>query len=295
MKTKLVKENIGKITGEENVLKNPIFNEAFDTICEIYKSRHDFAVFSLCTQTKPFSSSMKWRGIIKIFKGIADLIVCSSAGVIPVEYENCYPFDSYDSHSGHEGDESLSDYSKSLFESRLKKFLTKFKWKKVVFLLDPYEGASDVVHHLEMANVRQFPSVGVWNTVAEEDFIGYSLRFCKVLNKRCILEVQDWLGIEIPYLKSQNFTRKLSLFQVMEKIYNEVLKEDFAYTKRELKDIISSYGTYDKSYIYKCIEGNVVGAKDYKFYIKNNQYFIKVGKVYYKNTGKPVKQRRKLF
>lgn len=295
MKTKLVKENIGKITGEENVLKSPVFEEAFNSVCRLYQPKHKIAVFSLCTQTKPFSSSMKWRGIIKIFGSWADLIVCSSAGIIPLEFENCYPFNNYDSHSGHEGDESLSDYSKSLFEYRCKTFLTKFKWERVIFLLDPYEGASDVVRHLYMHNVRQFPTAVAWRNVTEADFIGYSLRFCKVLNKQTLLQIQDWIKQDIPYLKSQNFTRKLSLFQVMEQIYNEVLKEDFAYTKRELKDIISSYGTYDKSYVYKCIEGNVVGAKDYKFYIKNNQYFIKIGKMYYKNTGKPVKGKRKLF
>lgn len=292
---KLVKKNIGQITGEENVLKSPIFVEAFENICNIYEPQHEYAVFSLCTQTKPFSSSMKWKGIIKIFEGIADLIVCSSAGVIPIEYENCYPFNNYDSHSGHEGAENLSNYSKSLFEYRLKTFLTTFKYKKVVFLLDPYEGASDVVRHLGMNNVRQFPSPAIWNSITEEDFIGYSLRFCKVLNKRCILEVQDWLGIEIPYLKSQKFARKSSLFQVMEEIYDNKLKANIGYTKSDLKAIISQYGKYDKTYVYKCIEGNVVGTKDYKFYIKNNEYFIKVGKLYYKNTGSPVINKKKLF
>ena len=58
----MVKQNIGKITGEENVLKSPIFNEAFDTLLDIYEPKHDIAVFALCTQTKPFSHSMKWRG-----------------------------------------------------------------------------------------------------------------------------------------------------------------------------------------------------------------------------------------
>ena len=287
----MVKHNIGKITGEENVLKSPVFKEAFESVCKLYQPKHNKAVFALCTQTKPFSSSMKWRGIIKIFGAMADLVICSSAGIIPLEFENCYPFNNYDSHSGHEGDESLSDYSKSLFEYRCKTFLTKFKWDKVIFLLDPYEGAADVIHHLGMDNVRQFPSYYGWNNITEQDFIGYSLRFCKVLNKKTMQEIEDWIGAEIPY---KEYNRKLSLLDVIKDIYDK-MEANHGYTKAELNQWIDTYGKYDKSYRYKVIAGNVVGAKDYKFYIKNNGYFIKIGKMYYKNTGEPVKPKKKLF
>lgn len=291
MKRALVKHNIGKITGEENVLKSPVFREAFESVCKLYQPKHNIAVFALCTQTKPFSSSMKWRGIIKIFGEIADLVICSSAGIIPLEFENYYPFNNYDSHSGHEGDESLSDYSKSLFEYRCRTFLTKFKWDKVIFLLDPHEGAADVIHHLGMVNVRQFPSYYSWDSITEHDFIGYSLRFCKVLNRKTMQEIENWIGAEISY---ERYDRTLSLLDVIKDIYDK-MEENRGYTKAELHQWINTYGKYDKSYRYKVIAGNVVGAKDYKFYIKNNEYFIKIGKLYYKNTGEPVKLKKKLF
>lgn len=295
MKKSLVKHNLGKITGELNVLKSPVFIEAFNTLLDIYTPKHDIAVFALCTQTKPFSKSMKWRGIIKIFGEIADLIICSSAGIIPLEYEDYYPFNNYDSHSGHEGSAWLSDYSKYLFKKRCEIFLTKFKWNKVVFLLDPYEGAADVIHHLGMKNVKQFPSPNVWNNTSEQDFIGYSLRFCKVLSRGCMKEVEQFIEIPITYLQKHSFNRNMSLFQLMREIY-EHLEENKAYTRKELFDIINSYNNgYDRSYVYKIIEGNVMGVKDYKYYIKNNHYFIKLGKYYYKNTGKPIKMPKKLF
>lgn len=290
----MVKHNIGKIIGEENVLKSPVFKEAFESVCKLYQPKHNIAVFALCTQTKPFSSSMKWRGIIKIFGGWADLIVCSSAGIIPLEFENCYPFNNYDSHSGHEGDESLSDYSKSLFEYRCRTFLQKFKWERVIFLLDPYEGAADVIHHLYMNNVRQFPTAVAWRKVTEADFIGYSLRFCKVLNKQTLLQIQDWIKQDIPYLKENKFDREMSLLDVIKDIYDK-MDENVGYSKADICQMIDTYGTYDKSYKYKVIAGNVVGERDYKFYIKNNEYFIKIGKLYYKNTGEPVKPKKKLF
>lgn len=295
---KLVKTNVGKIVGEENVLKSPIFAEAFDTICKIYEPQHEIAVFSLCTQTKPFSQSMKWRGIIKMFGGWTDLIVCSSAGIIPLQYENCYPFDTYDSHSGHAGDESLSDLSKNLFEYRCQTFLSRFKWKKVVFLLDPYEGATDVVNRLGMRNVRQFPSPEAWDSITSEDFIGYSLRFCKVLNRKTMQQVERWIGQSIPYMGSWHISRKMSLIEVMHDIW-ERMDENVGYTKQSLCQMIDEYeGAYDKSYKYKAIAGNVVGARDYKFYIKNNNYFVQIGSLYYKNTGNqiiPKNPRKKLF
>lgn len=294
MKKTLVKHNIGKITGEENVLKSPVFKEAFDSVCKLYQPKHEIAVFSLCTQSKPFSSSMKWRGIIKIFGDWTDLIICSSSGIIPLEYENYYPFNNYDSHSGHEGDESLSDYSKNLFEYRLRTFLNKFHWKYVIFLLDPYEGASECVSRLGMNNVRQFPSAWAWKNITEADFIGYSLRFCKVLNRLTLVQIQDWIEQDIPYLKENKFDREMSLLDVIKDIY-EKMSENTGYSKKQLCEMIDKYGTYDKSYKYKVIAGNVVGAKDYKFYIKNKNYFIKIGKLYYKNTGKPVKVKKKLF
>lgn len=294
MKRALVKHNVGKITGEENVLKSPVFKEAFESICQLYQPKHDIAVFSLCTQTKPFSTSMKWKGIIKIFGDWADLIVCSSAGIIPLQFENYYPFNNYDSHSGHEGDETLSEYSKSLFKYRCKVFLEKFKWKYVIFLLDPYEGASQVVNELGLSNVKQFPSSWAWKNITEADFIGYSLRFCKVLNKLTLLQVQDWIQQDIPYLKDNTFNRTLSLLDVIQDVY-ENLQEDKAYTRQELYSMIDSYGEYDKTYKYKVVHGNIVGTEDYKYYIKNKNLFIQSGKYLYKNTYKPIKGRRKLF
>lgn len=294
MKKTLVKHNKGKITGEEAVLLSPVFKEAFENVCQLYKPHHNIAVFSLCTQTKPFSSSMKWKGIIKIFGDWTDLIVCSSAGIIPLEFEDYYPFNNYDSHSGHEGSEEHSDYSKSLFEYRLRTFLTKFKWDYVIFLLDPFEGASEVVRRLCMDNVRQFPSGWAWRNVTEADFIGYSLRFCKVLNKLTLLQIQDWIGKEIPYLKENKFDRELSLLDVIKEIYDN-MQENVGYSKSQLCAMMDSYGDYDKSYKYKVIIGNTVGTDDYKFYIKNKNYFTKIGQLYYKNTGKPIKLKHKLF
>lgn len=281
------------IKGEYNVLNDPIFDEAFEAICEKYKPGHDYAIFSLCTKKRPYSASMKWKGIIKIFHSFCDLIVCSNAGVIPLEFENYYPFYSYDSDGTAE---ELSEYSKELFRTRITKFLQIFHWKRIAFLLNPYEGASDVVHGLPFDNVQQFPSYYVWDSTEQGDFIGYSLRYCKVLNRRCLEEIEDWFGKDIPYLKTYSTRRLASLFDVMEEIYNTKLESNVPYTKQQLVQFVQDYdGGYDRSYIYKVINGNVKGVPDYKYYIKNNEYFILEGGRYFKNDGKWQPTRHSLF
>ena len=164
----------------------------------------------------------------------------------------------------------------------------------MIFLLDPYEGASEVIHRLEMDNVKQFPSEWAWRNITEADFIGYSLRYCKILNKLTLVQIQEWIEQDIPYLKQNTFNRTMSLFDVIKDIYDN-LEENKGYTKQELYSMIDSYGTYHKTYKYKVIHGNVVGVENYRYYIKNNNLFIQAGKYFYKNTGKPIKRNRKLF
>jgi hypothetical protein len=236
---------------------------------------------------------MKWKGIIKIFGDFCDLIICSSAGIIPLQYENYYPFNSYNSDGT--ADE-LSDYSKNLFKERLIRFFEIFHWEKIVFLFSPYEGAADVVNNmLNLDNAVQLPTEELWlrSKHNSKEFIGYSLRYCKLLSLGCVQAVGDFFGVNIPYLH-QNFNRKLSLLDVIKDVY-ENMELNVGYSRAQLIDKIIGYnGQYDKSYISKVINGNIVGVPDYKYYIKNKNYFIKVGNLYFKN-GSKVKIKNKLL
>lgn len=90
--------------GDEHLLKSPIMNRAFNKILEIWKPRHKMALVSLCTSTRPYSKSRKWKTFKELFGDDCDLIICSLAGIIPIEFENCYPYLSYDGFYGKQYD-----------------------------------------------------------------------------------------------------------------------------------------------------------------------------------------------
>ena len=80
------------------VLRSPIMEKAFNRIVELHKRRHELAIFGLCTATRPYSKSRSWGARIKLWADQADLIITSNGGVIPIEFENCYPYLTYDAH-----------------------------------------------------------------------------------------------------------------------------------------------------------------------------------------------------
>ena len=62
-----------------------------------------------------------------------DLIICSNGGIIPIEFENCYPFLTYDAHGNDEFDEL---YIKKTY-AKLKIFFKKFDYKYIIFNFRP--------------------------------------------------------------------------------------------------------------------------------------------------------------
>lgn len=108
-----------------------LYDESLDKILENFKPRHKIALVSLCTSTRPYSKSVKWSTFIERYNNLADMIIWSSGGIIPIEYECCYPYLNYD---------DVSPYPPHLVERyiqvgiiRLEKFFTKFKYDKVIF------------------------------------------------------------------------------------------------------------------------------------------------------------------
>lgn len=63
--------------GDEHLLKSPIMNRAFNKILEIWRPRHKMALVSLCTSTRPYSKSRKWKTFKELFGDDCDLIICS--------------------------------------------------------------------------------------------------------------------------------------------------------------------------------------------------------------------------
>jgi hypothetical protein len=114
---------------DPDVLLAPTMELAFARILERWQPRKPIALVSLCTSTRPYSRSRKWAAYRAMFGGKADLIICSNGGVIPIAYENAFPFLNYDAHGE-------SQYDKLYIEvvsERLLRFFTAARYRFVLF------------------------------------------------------------------------------------------------------------------------------------------------------------------
>jgi len=83
------------ILGDETVLKNEVFDKAFEKILEKHKPKNKAAFIALCTYSRPYSTSPKWKKYLKDFKNV-DFLVGSNGGVIPEEFWEEALFLTYD-------------------------------------------------------------------------------------------------------------------------------------------------------------------------------------------------------
>lgn len=118
---------------DRQVLCSPVIQKAFERILTLHKPKHRIALFGLCTTTRPYSTSVTWKKRKKMWGGVADLIITSNGGVIPIEFENCYPYLTYDAH-GHKQYDELYKY---ILGQRLLTFLRTFSYQFCVFHYRP--------------------------------------------------------------------------------------------------------------------------------------------------------------
>lgn len=121
-----------EMLGQKKVLNSPLLNKAFKRILELHKPKSNIAFVSLCTSTRPYSKSVKWQQFLK-YKDDVDLIVCSNGGIIPIDFEECYPYLTYDS-LGEKKYDKL--YTKKTYV-KFKMFFEKFDYEYIIFNLRP--------------------------------------------------------------------------------------------------------------------------------------------------------------
>jgi hypothetical protein len=123
-----------EIQGRENkVLHHPMVEQAFRRIIDLHKPKHKVCLVSLCTSTRPYSKSRKWSVFKQHFGDKADLIICSNGGIIPIEFEECYPYMTYDAHGMSEFDNL---YIRITYE-RLMKFFSVHHYDRIIFNFRP--------------------------------------------------------------------------------------------------------------------------------------------------------------
>ena len=119
--------SVRKLIGEQNVLTHPIFHDAFRLILKKHKRKHKSAFLFLCTSTRPYSISRKWKRYLLEFEAKTDLIVVSNGGFVPTKFWCSYPFLNYDA-GPHENNVL---YKRVMYE-RMMKFFKKHKYDYVV-------------------------------------------------------------------------------------------------------------------------------------------------------------------
>ena len=84
---------------ETTILQHPILEKCFQKINEEFIPKHNMAFVSMCTLTRPYSKSRKFKEFFKRGYNLnADVIVGSSEGIVPEEYWESYPYMTYNTH-----------------------------------------------------------------------------------------------------------------------------------------------------------------------------------------------------
>lgn len=123
-----------EIQGAEiKTLQSPLIERAFRTILQLHQPKHNTCLVSLCTSTRPYSKSPKWKKFIELWGDKADMIICSNGGIIPIEFESEYPYLTYDAH----GDKKYDKTYVAVVYRRLKLFFETFHYDRIIFNFRP--------------------------------------------------------------------------------------------------------------------------------------------------------------
>lgn len=150
--TELFKKNewIGTedINDEEKILLSPLMHESFERILDKHEPIQHTAFLSLCTASRPYDKSTKWKGFIDAFHKKVDFIVVSNGGMIPEKFWEQYPYMTYD--GGDHWDIEMYQY---IMFYRMLRFFKRHSYKYVIANFRPnlinHEPAHKALHLLK--------------------------------------------------------------------------------------------------------------------------------------------------
>lgn len=283
-----------ELKGDEKVLKSPVVEKAFQKILEDYVPHHDKIIFSLCTSTRPYLKSVKWKTYHQMFGEQCDLVICSNGGIIPMDYMNCYPFLDYNApHEGNTWDELYME----VFERRLLAFLNKNKqyYKKICFAFIPDTRNYRSIEKLNIPNSKLIPDRETYRKVlnGEDLYIGFPVQRYPTLSYSILKQMEDYLEIHSNYLEelvkeySNKRNKDMDIRQIIQFIYDNI--DDIkGYTIEELIQIgFSICNVYKPSYISSGIKASTynidITTSGYGQYNKN-LFYMENG-LFYKYTS----------
>lgn len=116
-----------ELDNEKKILAHPIMHEAFDRILQQHVPKQHTAFLSLCTATRPYYKSKKWKAFIEHFGGKVDMIVVSNGGMIPQPFWKSYPYLNYDG-----GDHDDIKLYQDIMYDRMLRFFKTHNYKYVL-------------------------------------------------------------------------------------------------------------------------------------------------------------------
>ncbi len=143
-----------------NYLLHPYFNVWHDYIIKVYEKPKikKYLLFLPCSYKKPYSKSSTHKAIINALLKLRKYpkihqVMISNAGIIPREFENCYPFNAYDWEEWKETEDVKKDYYKVTYQ-RVLNYLNTHKYSKYFVFLKPdslsYKAVMDAAKKLEI-------------------------------------------------------------------------------------------------------------------------------------------------
>ena len=165
---------------ETKVLKLPILHEAFERVVEQHIPTQPTAFLSLCTSTRPYYRSQKWRKFQESFGPKVDMIVVSNGGMVPEPFWESWPYLNYEA-GPHENDEL---YKSVMYERMMLFFITMqglgHPYKNVIANFNPkqrnYDPAKESLTELKkvgaIENFAIIPEKELYNKAKDDGFHG---------------------------------------------------------------------------------------------------------------------------
>lgn len=193
---------ISELEGEEKVLNSKAVDDAFERILADFKPKHNKVIFSLCSSSRPYITSLKWKSFHEHFGDVADLVICSNGGIIPIEYMCCFPFMEYDAHRANAGTDQLY---KDKMKERLTRFLDKFgkDYEVIIYSFLPSSRNAEAIREMNGAGGVLLPTQSVYRDIIDNGCPGVNSRRYPQCARQAIDEMAKHLGVEVKLPFSQ--------------------------------------------------------------------------------------------
>lgn len=188
---------ISELEGEEKVLNSKVVEDAFERILNDFQPKHDKVIFSLCSSTRPYIKSLKWKAFHEHFGDEADLVICSNGGIIPIEYMCCFPYMEYDAHRNNSSSDELY---KQKMKDRLNKFLDRFgdHYETIIYSFLPTSRNADVIREMNGAGGVLLPSQEVYRKCLDEGSPGVNVMRYPQCSHQVLNEMRQHLNLDNP-------------------------------------------------------------------------------------------------